>query len=430
MYFCYKNDVLFWLEADLNKLCLEIETLLENKYRYNGPYYVYHADILRKRLQLTAKTLPKSRFFYSVKSLSNIHILKIIKEYENFGLDVVSEGEILRGILADFEGKDIVFAGVGKKRSEIIFGLEKNIKSFHVESIEELKKIAEIALSLGKTASVALRVNPNIEADTHEYIKTGLDENKFGLSSNEFTLALEIIRESSSLNLNGLQTHLGSQIKDSKPYKDALALLVNLAGIVKEKLSKPVDYLSLGGGFGIDYESSLKDITANDFSLKEIADYELYKNSEYQIDFEPGRFISGYSGILVSKVLYLKEKKDFIIAVVDSGMTDLIRPALYKAKHPILTVKKRNEAKAIYDIAGPICESSDYLAKKIELTELKQNDRLAVLHCGAYASTMGSNYNSRPLAPEFLIEEDKVILIRKPQSLDEMLTLEISANKA
>ena len=426
MFFEYKNNKLFWQNTDLEAVCFELENILEKDYRYSGAYYLYNAEILKDRLELMSRSLPNSRFYYSVKSLSNIHILKKIREHAKFGLDVVSEGEILRGIIANFKGKEMVFAGVGKKRTEIIFALEKNIKSFHVESVDELKNIAEIALSLGKKAPVGLRINPNIEADTHEYIKTGLDENKFGLSSEEFTQALEIIGESSALNLVGLQIHIGSQIKDSEPYIKALSVLTTLAKTVNERFSKPLEYLSLGGGFGIDYENDPEENKLNDFPLLEIANHEIYKSSEYKIDFEPGRFISGYTGVLITNVLYNKNKKNFSIAITDAGMNDLLRPALYQAKHPVLPLIKRSEKKSVYDIAGPICESSDYLAKKRELTEIQKKDRLAVLYSGAYGSVMSSNYNSRPLVPEFLIDNNKAILIRKPQTLSQMIELETS----
>ncbi|MDH5716824.1 MAG: diaminopimelate decarboxylase [Spirochaetia bacterium] len=423
MYFKYEDENLLWHKINLNNICESIEKELSENYRYIGPYYLYHEDILKKRIEIINLALPKSNFYFSVKSLSNLQILKKIRKYPRFGLDVVSEGEILRGILAGFQGSEMVFAGVGKTKNEILLALEKNLKSIHVESIQELKAIASLAISIKKTAPIGLRVNPDIPVDTHEYIITGMDENKFGLSNSELKEALNIIKESSSLELKGFHMHLGSQIREVNPYIKALSNLINLADEINSIWEKPIDYLSLGGGFGIDYESIFED-KKKGFPIEELEKVDIFRNCKYQIDFEPGRFISGYSGILIAKTLYIKEKNNFKIAITNAGMNDLLRPALYKAIHPVLPLIRKENAEYTYDFVGPVCESADFLAKRVTSTKVEQNDRIAVLHCGAYGSVMGSNYNSRPMAPEFIIEDEKPVLIRKPQSIKEMLNLE------
>ena len=413
-----------WQGNDLENTCIEIESLLEERYKYSGAYFLYSEEVIRKRISYLVESLPRCTFFYSVKSLSNIHILEILHDYERVGLDVVSAGEILRAISAGFEGNEMVFAGVGKSEKEIILGLQKEIKSFHVESLAEIKNIARIAASIGKTARIALRVNPDIAVNTHKYITTAKDENKFGISKSEISEAINLVTESSSLRLNGLQIHLGSQIKEVGPYIESLKFMLKLREEYANVENIDMEYFSLGGGFGIDYNRR-DDSAPEDFPVAEFySRLQPFLEDNIKIALEPGRFISAYSGLLISKILYLKEKKNFTIAICNSGMTELIRPALYEAHHPILPLVNSGKEKT-YDIVGPVCESADFFALKRKMSELIEGSRLAVLHAGAYGSVMSSNYNTRPLVPEVLLTaEGSIQIIRKPQSVEQILELE------
>lgn len=441
MNFYYQNQELYWQHSDLKKITSSIEQHLQEEYQYQGAYYLYHADVLHKRLEYLTANLPDCEFYFSVKSLSNINILKTIISHSHFGVDVVSGGEIQRALRANIPPEKIVFAGVGKTEQEIEQALNISIKSFHAESLSELQKIAQVAKRLNKLAHIALRVNPNIAADTHHYIATGKEENKFGIPKYEIDEALKIIKNNTiSLQLVGLQAHVGSQIKDTHSHIEALQFLQELATSIEKDF--PLQYISLGGGFGVDYElaenssssnSNNQDIPQaipNEFNLKQFSlelKEQLDKNKNRKIVFEPGRFISAYAGILVSHVIYIKEKTNFKIAVVDAAMNDLMRPALYQAEHPILPLYKK-ETKAIYDIVGPVCESGDFFRKKISLYQLQEKETLFILHSGAYGSAMASRYNSRMLLPEVLLDEklpNGFRIIRKPENWDAILNNEI-----
>jgi len=427
MFFNYLNNQLLWKKSNLCKLTENIEKELLKDYKYIGPYFIYNQNILIDRLTKMNQLLKNNHLFYSVKSCSNIHILKIIKQFGNFGLDVVSAGEIYRGLLAGFSGDNMVFAGVGKTNAEIQYALENNIKSFHVESLEELENISNIAKSLKKNASIALRINPDISVETHEFITTAKEENKFGISEYDIEKALRSIHTSDRLKLIGLQLHLGSQILDVDSYIDGLSFLKEKALFTEKYLNIELEYLSLGGGFGIDYDTTTQ-IEVDEFSIEKLAHLLAKEELKWRIDFEPGRFISAYMGILLSHVQYVKKKKDFEILITDSGMTEVIRPALYGGRHPVLPLRHHSNALSTYDVVGPICESTDFFAKKIQLTEVKVKDKLALLHVGAYGSTMSSNYNSRVLVPEILIADDdsSFQIIRTPQSKEQMLANEIN----
>jgi diaminopimelate decarboxylase len=425
MYYSYKKNHLLWHNTSLYDIQKEIEIYLKKEYNYFGPAYLYHSEIINDRIKLFSDSFPNSKFYYSVKSLSNINILKIIKSYGNFGLDVVSGGEILRGLSAGFKGSDIVYAGVGKTESEIKLGLREGLKSFHVESIPEILQIEKVAKEENLTGPVTLRLNPDISVNTHKYIVTGVEESKFGINSAEFKTALDIIGNSNHLVLRGLQIHLGSQLLAMDVYLKGLDFLVNIAKEAEALPGTFIDYLSLGGGFGIDYNNVYSDTKSVEFPVIEFSN-ELKKRSniKWQIDFEPGRFISAHSGLLLAHVLYLKNRKGNTIAITDAGMSELIRPALYDAVHQILPVEKK-DTKQIYDIVGPICESGDFFAKKYEMTGINEGDSIVIAHAGAYGSVMSSNYNSRPFVPEILITGNEFTVIRKPQLPESIFSLEV-----
>ncbi len=434
MYYEYQDNNLFWKNTDLVEMVTLIEKELERDYSYTGPFYLYHKDILLHRLSYfqhsgIREKSNKPEFFYSVKSLSNVSILKIIGDNPLFGMDIVSGGELFRAKVADISPERIVFAGVGKTFPEIRNALEYGIKAFHVESLEELESISRIARSMGKKAGVALRMNPDVSANTHAYISTGKEENKFGIPVYEFSSALEILHNSSSLALVGMQAHIGSQILDVEPYKKTLEILMPMASQIPEELKTTFEYISIGGGFGIDYEHPLaNDPDAKEFPVQSLLAYleGVKKEFPYRIILEPGRFISAYSGLLLTHATYNKFKKDYRITITDSGMSELIRPALYQAFHPILPLVRNGRVQIPHDIVGPICETGDFFLKKYPVYPINPGDRLAIAHSGAYSASMSSNYNSRPMVPEYLLENNSFRIIRKPQTLEDMIKSETS----
>lgn len=424
--FQYQQQKLHWAGADLSEVCERVEKKLLDDYDYQGPYFLYNRAVLLQRLERFQNLFPRCGIYYSVKSLSNIHILRLIKNYDRFGLDVVSGGEILRGLEAGFSGSQMVYAGVGKSHREIELGIQEGIKSFHVESLSEIAQIGKIAAALGKNAGVTLRLNPDITVNTHRYIVTGSQESKFGISQKEFATALNLLKSYDHLALNGLQLHLGSQIKETQPYLKGLDFLKKRAAEAEKELGTPLEYLSLGGGFGIDYQrdDSAED-SLDEFPLDELAANLEASDVNYRVDLEPGRYISAHSGILVAKTLYIKDKKDYRIAITNAGMTELIRPALYEAYHPILPLIKKSPQKEPYDIVGPICESADFFAKKHQTYPIEEGDRIAALHAGAYGSVMSSNYNSRPFIPEVMMMENNITIISRPQKARELFAREL-----
>ncbi|MES0491092.1 MAG: diaminopimelate decarboxylase [Leptospirales bacterium] len=424
MYFKYKDNQLYWKDESLDSINKHAQKILLKRYNYRGPYFLYHNDILEERLDILSGHFPESKLFYSVKSLSNIHILKKIREKENFGIDVVSGGEILRGLQAGFPGSRMVYAGVGKTENEIVLGLQNGIKSFHVESLSEIQQISEIASILDISTQITIRLNPDIGVDTHEYIKTGKEENKFGISERELAKAMRLISESDNLSIIGLQVHLGSQIMNIEPYLDGLEFLKEKAVAIESYLQEKLEYLSLGGGFGIDYDYIFSNEKGKNFPIEKLSKEINSQKLPWRVDFEPGRFLTGYTGILVSQIQYIKSKKGYDIAIIDSGMSELIRPALYKVSHPILPLNRSGSSQYEYDVVGPICESGDFFAKKHKMPIVEEKDFLAVLHTGAYSSVMSSNYNSRPLIPELFITDIGLKVIRRPQRPEELYHLE------
>lgn len=425
MLFYYEKGQLIYhglaLRENLSKIC----KILNEKFFYQGPFYLYHGPLFLQRAELLVKNLPQARFYYSVKSLSNIHLLKILAKIPQFGADVVSVGELYRALKAGFPGNQIVFAGVGKSYTEIKTALQNKIHCFHVESLSELKRIAELAQSMQAKAPVALRLNPNVVAKTHHHIITGKDENKFGISKNEVKAALQMIKQNHSvLEFLGFHAHIGSQIQSVRPYLDTIKYLLKQAQKAELEFGLKTNYLSLGGGFGVNYSLN----KGKEFSLSSLEKKLSQLKLPAEVNFEPGRFISAVSGILICQVEYLKQKKNYEIAILNAGMNDLIRPALYTAIHPILPIEIKSKEKKRYDLVGPICESADTFARKIKLPKLQEGDFVVIAHAGAYGSVMGSNYNTRPLLPEILYDGKDFQVIRRPQSYEEIFSLELDIN--
>ena len=420
--FSYKNNILHWKEHSLSDLHNRVKAKLQNDYQYQGAYWLYNEEILKQRIQALQKNLAGSKFFYSVKSQPNISILKYILPENDFGVDVVSGGEIYRALSAGFSANRMVFAGVGKTDSEIEMAIDLEIKSIHVESISELLRIDLIAKRKEAEVNVTLRLNPDIEVDTHKHIATGKEENKFGMNENEISSALEIIKNSQQIRLVGLQAHIGSQLFDSEPYLKTAHYLIEKIQICQRGLLNPIEYISLGGGFGVDYTQTAS--LGDPFDLSTLhTKIQSMLDSKIELHFEPGRYLSAPMGILMSQVLYLKPRRNRTIAIVNAAMNDLIRPTLYEAFHPILPIDNRRK-EAVYDVVGPVCESGDMFAQGRSIPALEEREWIAIAYAGAYGSSMSSNYNSRALLPEVILVDDRIEVIRKPQTLEQLLFFE------
>ncbi len=371
--------------------------------RFNSletPFYYYDVDLFRKTLDKIVEETKYRPFVvhYALKANANERILREIASY-GFGADCVSGNEILRALEFGIPASKIVFAGVGKSDKEINIGLDNDIFCFNVESIPEIEVLNDLAAKKGKTASVALRINPNVDARTHKYITTGLDENKFGINEQDIPETLKKVCESSNIKLIGLHFHIGSQITDLTSFED---LCVKVKELQYWFNSQGIEFpmINVGGGLGINYQHP------NHFP---IADFESYfklfeKYMELRdnqtIHFELGRSVVAQSGSLISRVLYVKNgiKKNFLI--LDAGMTDLIRPALYQAFHQIENISSEEEL-AIYDVVGPICESSDTFAEEIMVNSSKRGDLIAIRSAGAYGESMVSRYNYRDIPASY-----------------------------
>ena len=351
---------------------------------------------------------------FSTKSNCNLEILKLIKR-NGLGADVVSKGELMVALKAGINSKKIVFSGVGKTRSELIYAIEKNILLINSESKSEILEIESIAKFKNKKVDIGIRLNPNTDAKTLKQISTGKKENKFGINEKTFIEVLEYIKSSKFLNLKCLSVHIGSQILDHKPYQKMLNVLDKLI----KKIDYNFEYIDLGGGMGIDYNKDNKKFNYKKYNqmIKQFL-----KKNKTKIIFEPGRSIIGDTAILISRVIYIKEnsKKDFII--VDAAMNDLMRPALYGAKHRIVPLKKTNKkTKKTYDFVGPICETTDKFLTTKKFQKLNEKDYIIICDVGAYGSSLSSNYNIRPKPAEILIRGSKINVIKKRQKLKDII---------
>jgi len=368
------------------------------------PFYYYDTDILRKTLEEITREANRFDFklHYALKANSNPRILSIIHGY-GLGADCVSGGEIKAAVQAGFPASKIVFAGVGKADWEINLGIDYNIFCFNVESIPELEVIDEFAGAKGKIVNVALRINPNVNADTHHYIATGKEENKFGIALSDVDKVIDVIHSCSHVKLIGLHFHIGSQILEMNNFAGLCSRLNELQDQL-EKRSIRLEHINVGGGLGIDYHYP------NRQSIPEFANYfktfrSMVKLRDGQVmHFEPGRSVVGQCGSLITKVLYIKEGVKKTFAVVDAGMTDLIRPALYQAYHKIENCSSE-EIIQKYDVVGPICESSDCFGKEVELNKAKRGDYLALRSAGAYGEIMAFQYNLRRLPLSYFSED-------------------------
>ncbi|MEK6563947.1 MAG: diaminopimelate decarboxylase [Candidatus Omnitrophota bacterium] len=379
------------------------------------PFYLYSYNTLLGHFRKLEKAFSalKPLICYSMKANSNLAILRALVKAGS-GLDIVSGGELYKALLVGCDPKKIVYASVGKTEEEIRQAIAKQILFFNVESLSELELINRLACDLGVNASVALRINPDVEPKTHSYITTGKLTNKFGIDLDSAYDIFKNRAEFVHLKFSGLHMHIGSQIIDGAPYILAIKKII---GFIKKLKKEAIDiqYLNIGGGLGIIY-SNEKPQTAEEFAGKILP---LLKSTGLKIILEPGRFIAGPSGILVTKILYIKKTplKNFII--VDAGMNDLIRPSLYGAHHDILSLRKAESGKRKaekFDVVGPICESGDFLAKDRQMPELNEGDYLALMSAGSYGFSMASNYNCRLKPAEIMVKGNKFYTVRKRDS--------------
>jgi diaminopimelate decarboxylase len=361
--------------------------------QFETPFYFYNINLLKETLKVAKKQAEKYGYtiHYAIKANSNHRILSEIASF-GFGADCVSGNEIKMALECGFDAKSIVFAGVGKTDREIKFALDKGILCFHCESIQELQVVNSLAEKVGKIAQVALRINPNVEAKTHAHITTGLSENKFGLNLYDIPLALNLIKLFSNINLMGTHYHIGSQICDLKVFERLSQRINEIHSSFFQGFE--LQYINVGGGLGIDYQNPMENPTPQFSEYFKAFNRNLRIPSNARIHFELGRSIVGQCGSLITRVLYVKGDENLPFLVVDAGMNDLLRPALYGASHKIISLSSAL-AKKRYNVVGPVCESADCFAKQIELPETSRGNLLAILSCGAYGEAMGSQYNLR-----------------------------------
>ena len=390
---------------------------------FGSPLYVYDAGVIEAAYRRIESAFAGADILlaYSVKANSNLEILKRLRAL-GAGADIVSQGELHRCLVAGFSPSDVVFAGVGKTEVEMEAALEVGILAFNVESAEELQALSRVAGRLGRTAPVALRVNPDIVADTpHEYTRTGDGASKFGIPVDRVLDLYRWAADQPSLEVRGIDVHIGSQILDPEPYTRALAQVLDLAAEVRAE-GIDLDFVDLGGGFGVGYEGE------DGLSVEGLAAIVVPRVAEtgLRLILEPGRFIVGQAGILVTKVLYVKHSGSKTFVVTDGGMTELIRPSHYQGFHRIEPVISREEAaREVVDVVGPICETGDFLARDRVLQMPAQGDLLAVQTAGAYGFVMASNYNSRRRPAEVVVNGAEVTLARRRETFDDLLRGEI-----
>ncbi|WP_420402707.1 diaminopimelate decarboxylase [Nisaea sp.] len=386
------------------------------------PVYVYSASGMTARyraLETALKGLPVS-IYYAIKANSNLAVIKLFGDL-GAGMDVVSGGELARSLRAGVPGSKVVFAGVGKTAEEMAFAIDSGIHQFNVESEPELRLLNQVAASRGVVAPAAIRVNPDVDAKTHAKITTGRKENKFGIDIARATEMFELAATLEHVTLRSMSVHIGSQLMDVAPYRAAYERLRGTTLSLRQA-GHVVDHLDLGGGIGVSYDGSAPpDIDEYAAIVKDTVG-----DLDCRLSIEPGRYLVGNEGYFLTRVLFVKHGAERRFVIVDGAMNDLIRPTLYEAHHEIVTVDENpaGEAGGLADIVGPICESGDYLGRGRTFGAVGEGALVVLKSAGAYGAVMSSNYNSRPLCPEVLVEGDSFRVIRRRQSFDDMLALE------
>lgn len=405
-----KNGQLYIEDLKIAKIAQEIPT----------PFYCYSQSLLEENFDNFTKNFSfiDHKICYAIKANSNINLVKILAT-KNAGIDAVSAGEVFRAIKGGINPKKIVFAGVGKSCEEITFALKKGVEEFSIESESELYLLSKIAKNLNKIAKIAIRVNPDIAADTHDKISTGRKGDKFGIDIDQAIDIYKIAQNLPNIEIFGIATHIGSQITSLEPFKKAFKKIRQLYFDL-EKENIKIKNFDLGGGIGICYDNE-KIINLADYAniIKEIT-----KDLDISLTLAPGRAIIGNAGILISKIIHLKETSHKNFMIIDAAMNDLARPSLYGSYHKIIPVTKKEGKTEKYEIVGGICETSDVFGKDREFSKPQSEDLIAILDAGAYGSSMSNEYNSRNLIPEILVKNQEFKIIRKRPSFDEMIRLE------
>lgn len=403
-----------------NQLYAEGVSVAKIAEQFGTPCYVYSRATLERHYRVFDQALKDHPHLicYAVKANSNIAILNILARLGS-GFDVVSGGEIARVVAAGGDPHKVVFSGVGKNSEEMAYALDVNILSFNIESIPEMQRLNQVAKNQGKIAPISIRVNPNIDPKTHPYIATGLKENKFGIDYDDALSAYMTAAKLSNLKIVGADCHIGSQITELQPFIEATRKMLELVNELK-KHGIEIKHLDLGGGLGVPYSDA--ETPPDPFKyMSRLSEY--IKDEELTVIVEPGRVIAANAGILVTKVEYIKKTANKNFVVVDAAMNDLIRPVLYDAYHEIKNVKQNKDAEKLYDVVGPVCETSDFLGKERKLS-IADNDLLAIFSAGAYGFSMSSNYNSRPRVAEIMVDGENAYLIRAREKVTDLYELE------
>ena len=396
-------------------LCVNSLSCNDLASRFGTPLFVYSREALEAGWQQISQALGEHPHLicYSVKANSNLAVLDVLARLGS-GFDIVSAGELQRVLKAGGVPEKVVFSGVGKSADELEYALDMGIHCFNVESRSELDRLAGIAAKRKLRAPVSLRINPDVDAGTHPYISTGLKENKFGISMTEARAVYARAASLDSINVQGMDCHIGSQLTSIEPYRDALARLVTLVDQLAEDGIR-LSHLDVGGGLGICYENEEPlDIDAWASCIKHALG-----NRQLKLIAEPGRIVAGHAGVLLTRIEYIKNNEGKYFAVVDAAMNDLIRPSLYSAWQSIVEVNEQNLPKRQYDVVGPICESADFLGKNRTLA-IAEGDLLAVMSAGAYGFVMSSNYNSRPRAAEVMVSASEAFIVRKRETISSL----------
>ena len=410
-HFHYTSGILHAEDVSLEKIAGEVGT----------PFYCYSTATLERHYEVLAKAFSgqDALICYAVKANSNQAVLATLARL-GAGMDVVSEGELRRARAAGVPASKIIFAGVGKTRGEMAYALQEGIHGFNVESEPELFALSEVASALGKTASIAIRVNPDVDAKTHAKISTGKAENKFGVPYEDARALYAEAAKLPGIKVSGIHMHIGSQITDLAPFRDAFRLLRDLALDLK-KNGIALTHLDIGGGLGVPYRGT-NDVPPHPDEYAAVVKEQL-GDLGLKLVLEPGRMIVGNAGVLVTRVVYVKEGTDKTFTIVDAAMNDLIRPTLYEAHHDIWPVaeNKSEMAPVAQDIVGPVCETGDFLAEDRALPPFEPGDLLAVMTAGAYGAVMSSGYNTRPLIPEVLVKGRAYAVVRPRPTYEDLI---------
>ena len=400
------------------KLFIDEVSLEDLAKEYGTPVYVYSGSKLKENLNgYLSSVREEDKVCYSVKSNSNIHLLELLADLGS-GFDVVSGNELRKCLEAGAKPEDIVFSGVGKTEEELVLAIKENIFSINIESEEELDRIIKTAKDLEKKAQCMIRINPDISSESHPYIQTGLKTSKFGILREGIDSLVEKASKSGLINLKGIASHVGSQIFNKELIFENLNLLTEIANNLIRQ-GHALSYIDLGGGLGISYQEE------KELKPKGVLEEVISKLEPLNLNLllEPGRSISGNTGVLLSKVEYLKKTSDLNFAVIDSGMNDLLRPSLYQAWHNISVVETSNQKELSYEVVGPVCESGDTFGED-RILSLNEDSILAIHDAGAYGHVMSSNYNSRLRPPEILVEGQEIKVIRRRETFDDLLRQE------